>query len=296
MTKVSIIIPTFNRNKLLLKLLDSIVMNPFYRKEKFEIIVVDNNLNKEALEIVSLFKECVYLHEPAAGVSYARNAGAKVAKCKYLYFLDDDEEIEIGALKEVLSIIQKEKEEFMYIGKTSLKYEINKPNYIHSLIDNYLSKIDYGTEYKVLNSKEWITAGNLLVTKETFIKVGGFNTSLQRVGDILTGNEDIILKKEFEKLNIKAKYSPYLCVVHFIPKERLTKEWLRERAFYQGYSNYKFNELYNLNKSEELLRKKMEYAILFILKSIHVNKAKRFLYELIYNSRKGFFEAQKGRD
>lgn len=293
MTKISIVIPTFARNKLLFKLIDSITMNPFFNKNIFELIIVDNNQNKEALEVVSLFNECKYLHEPAAGVSYARNAGANLAKSKYIYFLDDDEEIDIGTLKELLTIIDTEKEEFIYIGKTILKYEVKKPEYIHSFIENYLSKIDYGPNEKILNKNEWITAGNLLVRKETFLKIGGFNTSLQRVGHIPIGNEDIILKKEFEKLNIKTKYKPYLAVTHFIPKERLAKDWLMERAFYQGYSNFKFNEIYNLNKSEELLRKKIELGILFILKSVHLNQSTRFLYELVFNSRKGYFKASK---
>lgn len=283
---ISIIIPTFSRNKLLNKLIQSIITNKYYN-ESFEIIVVDNNPNKDFFE-ESKKDNIVYLHEEQIGVSYARNKGANIAKGKWLYFLDDDELIQEKTLLSAINICLLN-ENYIYTGKTILYYEEKRELYINDLLENYLSKIDYGEEEKTLNEKEWITAGNLLIKKEDFLKIKGFNTELQRSGDNLMGNEDILLKKACEDINLKTKYIPGLNVFHFVPKERMEKEWFLKRAFSQGASNFLFNKMFNKNTTYVLLKKRIELYILYILSLTHLNTNKRFFYKVIYCSRKGFF-------
>lgn len=287
---ISIIIPTFSRNKLLNKLIQSIITNKYYN-ESFEIIVVDNNPKQDFFE-ESKKKDIIYIHEEQLGVSFARNRGAASAKGQWLYFLDDDELIDEETLFNVMKLI-KLNENFIYTGKTILYYEEKKEFYINDLLENYLSKIDYGEKEKILNEKEWITAGNLLIKKSNFEKINGFNIKLQRSGDNLMGNEDILLKKACEDINLKTKYIPGLNVFHFVPKERMEKEWFLKRSFSQGASNFLFNKIFNKNTFFTLLKKRIELYILLILSLIHLNTNKRFFYKVIYFSRKGFFSVNK---
>lgn len=283
---ISIIIPTFSRNKLLNKLIKSIITNKYYN-ESIEIIVVDNNPNKDFLKEASK-ENIIYLHEERTGVSYARNKGAAAANGKWLYFLDDDELIEEKTLLSAINICLLN-ENYIYTGKTILYYEEKRELYINDLLENYLSKIDYGEEERILNEKEWITAGNLLIKKEDFEKINGFNTELQRSGNNLMGNEDILLKKACEDIELKTKYIPGLNVLHLVPKERMKKEWFFKRAFSQGASNFLFNKMFNKNTIYILFKKRIELYILYILSLIHLNTNKRFFYKVIYCSRKGFF-------
>ena len=92
MTKVSVIIPTYNRAKLIGRAIQS-VLNQSYRD--FEIIVVDDGSTDNTEEVVKSFNDerIKYIrHRKNRGGSAARNTGIKVAKGEYIGFLDDDDE------------------------------------------------------------------------------------------------------------------------------------------------------------------------------------------------------------
>ncbi|MDJ0955568.1 MAG: glycosyltransferase [Arenicellales bacterium] len=88
--KVSVVIPTFNREKLLCRALDSVVAQSL---QPFEIIVVDDGSTDSTQTIVKNgYKEVVYIFQPNRGVSSARNKGIKFASGDWLSFLDSDDE------------------------------------------------------------------------------------------------------------------------------------------------------------------------------------------------------------
>jgi len=160
MKELSIIIPTYNRNEYLKDLLNSIKKQNL---ENIEVIIVDNTFNNNALKIKEEYKDFIFVHEVKPGVSNARNLGALKATGNKLCFLDDDEEIEEGFIASALEFNGK-----VAIGKTNLNYLSEKPSWIDSKLENYLSKIDYGEKEKFLKNGEWITAGNLIIKKDCF--------------------------------------------------------------------------------------------------------------------------------
>lgn len=82
---LSIIIPTFNEEKNLPSLIDSLKNQDF--EGDFEVIVADNNSNDKTLEIAKEFG-CKVVE--GGYPSKARNNGAKVAKSNTLLFIDAD--------------------------------------------------------------------------------------------------------------------------------------------------------------------------------------------------------------
>ena len=95
--KVSVIIPTYKRAKMLSRAIDS-VLNQTYRN--IEVIVVDdNNPNDEYRKATSLIMEnyCTdervhYIcHEKNMNGSVARNTGMINASGEFVTFLDDDD-------------------------------------------------------------------------------------------------------------------------------------------------------------------------------------------------------------
>jgi len=92
---ISIIIPTYNRSKYLLKIL-SILKNNFLNFKSFEIIICDS-FSKDQTELrVNVFKNnnsrlsVRYINILKNIHSIKRNAGVRLAKGKYIIFLDDD--------------------------------------------------------------------------------------------------------------------------------------------------------------------------------------------------------------
>jgi len=94
---LSIIIPTFGRNKDLEGLLTSVKSD----KETHEIIVVDDcSHNPEEFDFIKkIFPDVRFLHlKKNIGPGQARNEGAKIARGEIILFLDSDTELIQGAI------------------------------------------------------------------------------------------------------------------------------------------------------------------------------------------------------
>ena len=89
--KISVVIPTFNREKLLRRALDSVIGQSL---QPFEIIVVDDGSTDSTGAVIknNHQEDVIYLFQPNGGVSSARNRGVKFARGDWLAFLDSDDE------------------------------------------------------------------------------------------------------------------------------------------------------------------------------------------------------------
>jgi len=90
---VSIIIPTYNRSKLLKRAIESALAQTY---KNFEIIIVDDASTDNTIEVIRniLDNRIIYIkHETKTGGSAARNTGIKSSKGEYIQLLDDDDEI-----------------------------------------------------------------------------------------------------------------------------------------------------------------------------------------------------------
>lgn len=96
MVLVSFIIPTYNSARYLIDGLRSIY-NTIDDRSLFEIIVIDDESQDDTsarLKEFSLDKDNITtLHQRNQGQSVARNYGITVAKGKYIYFMDADDEL-----------------------------------------------------------------------------------------------------------------------------------------------------------------------------------------------------------
>lgn len=92
MSKVSVIIPTYNRAEFLSTAITSVLNQTF---QDFEIIVVDDCSKDNTPEVVSRFndKRIKYIrNETNKGEAGARNTGIVNSNSEYIAFLDDDDE------------------------------------------------------------------------------------------------------------------------------------------------------------------------------------------------------------
>ena len=98
MSKVSIIIPTYNRLPMLKEAVDSVLAQNF---EDFELIVVDDGSTDGTADEMKKYGGRVrFLRHPEnRGVSAARNRGIMNAKGRYIAFLDSDDLWVKGKLK-----------------------------------------------------------------------------------------------------------------------------------------------------------------------------------------------------
>ncbi|MGO9687474.1 MAG: glycosyltransferase family 2 protein, partial [Syntrophobacteraceae bacterium] len=86
---VSVVIPTYNRERFVDKAINSVLSQSF---NDYEIIVVDDGSTDETPRVLASYKDRVkYIYQKNSGVSSARNAGIREARGEWVAFLDSDD-------------------------------------------------------------------------------------------------------------------------------------------------------------------------------------------------------------
>lgn len=97
---VSVILPVYNVERFLSQCLDSLIQQTL---RNIEIICVDDGSTDRSVEILENYakrdKRIRIVHQPNAGAGAARNSGMKIARGKYLSFLDSDDFYELEMLE-----------------------------------------------------------------------------------------------------------------------------------------------------------------------------------------------------
>jgi len=113
---VSVIIPVYNADKYLEKCLNSV----FAQSGSFEVIAVNDGSIDKSLEILQQYagkhSNMHIISQENKGVSAARNAGLKIAKNKYITFVDSDDWLEPDAFKKIIKVIKKDKSDIVLTG------------------------------------------------------------------------------------------------------------------------------------------------------------------------------------
>jgi len=118
-SKVSVIIPTYNRPKLIQRAIKS-VLNQTY--QNFEVVIIDDSQDNETEKVVNDIlndKRIKYIkNQVKKNVSFARNEGVRESSLdsKYIAFLDDDDEFLPTFLEKTVQRLEEKKD---LIGVTS---------------------------------------------------------------------------------------------------------------------------------------------------------------------------------
>lgn len=107
---ISVIVPVYNVEKYLGQCLDSIINQTL---KDIEIICVDDGSTDGSLDILNSYKEkddrIIILKQKNLYAGVARNNGLKVAKGKYLSFLDSDDFFDANMLEDMYNQAEKDK-------------------------------------------------------------------------------------------------------------------------------------------------------------------------------------------
>lgn len=265
---VSIIIPTYNRAKMLSLTLDSFI-NQSYPKDCYEIIVVNNNSTDKTQDIIDTYVNkypglVKTLFEERQGVHYARNSAVHLAKGELLYYTDDDMIAHEDLILNLSRVFSDNLEVASASGKIIPKWEIEPPAWVKEhLMNCWLSLNDLGDNTIISEDDIGVFSCHQMLRKNIFLKSGGFNpenTAGEWIGDGETG-----LNIKIKDLGYKFAYVGNSVIEHMIPPTRMTQSYLNKRLANQGNcdsytyyradnpSSYKvlFNSLIYLYKSTE---------------------------------------------
>jgi len=144
--KISVVIPVYNVENYLKRCLDSVLNQTF---QDFEIILIDDGSQDKSGKICDEYakkdKRIKVIHKKNARVSAARNDGIKMAKGKYVSFIDSDDWIEPEMYQEMINKVEKFNLDFIMCDykKRSNNYEDKRTQPIRG---GYYSKDDIKNE------------------------------------------------------------------------------------------------------------------------------------------------------
>jgi glycosyltransferase involved in cell wall biosynthesis len=242
MVTVDLAICTFGRADVLLKIFERSVaeFGVFSR-----VLVIDNNpdrLPPAARERLESFSATV-IHEPAMGLSRARNRALKESTADFVWFIDDDASLVPGFAEKAGLLLQT----FSSMGQDSLP--IFGGGFILAASDECNIDTIGAFELGLLScmnpthpfSQPW--GANMFVNRGVALKVGGFDPQLGWVkesGALLGEEDDLYLRMQSGTQAAQAKiyFADGCAVHHWIPLWRRNFRWLCKRAFKGGRSNY----------------------------------------------------------
>ncbi len=264
---ISVIIPTYNRAEMLAKTIESFI-NQTYPKERYEIVIADNNSQDKTKDVVEHIKKTSdvnikYIFEQRQGVHYARNKAAMVAGGDILYYTDDDMVADKELLMEISLCFLEDNRVGSATGKVLPLWEAEPPEWVLRLCQNaYLSLHDRGDGFFISDDDFGVYSCHMAIRREIFFECGGFNpenTAGEWIGDGETGLNIKIREKGY-----RFAYNGKAITYHMIPPSRMTQEYLNKRLANQGncdsYTEYKRHRF----TREQLLQRINEYAVKLI--------------------------------
>ena len=220
---VSIIVPAYNAQSTISECIQSL-LDQDYPKDKYEIIIIDNNSKDETENIIKKFPGVIYLLEDnVQSAGYARNTGIKNASHDILAFTDSDCIAEKNWLKEGIKYFKDET-----IGGIGGKIKVYNPQ---TYIEHYQERTDaifHAVSREAHEAKiARLATANAFFRKDIFDKVGLFDSAY--------GCEDTDLCwKMLRKTNYSLAYNPDAVVYH---KHRSSLKELWTQFSKYGYGN-----------------------------------------------------------
>ncbi len=185
--ETSIIIPTYNREKILYKCLQALNKQS-YPANKFEIIIINDNSTDNTETMINNIKikpNLIYRNKDHSGPAGARNTGLKIAKGEFIVFIDDDIIVNSAFLD---AHIQEQ--------KRNQKVIVHGPVIYTNNLDNPTKE-----EMKITDfSRSYFATGNVSIRKDYLMKSGLFNENFTEYGW-----EDLELGIRLKKMGLKAK-------------------------------------------------------------------------------------------
>ena len=244
---VTIIVCCYNSAKRLPETLKHIAMQQVPDSIPWEVIVVDNastddtsavaklEWNKYKLDIPFLI-----VHQPNAGLSYAREKGLQVSRYDYCLFCDDDNWLYRGYVSTAYRILEERTNIGVLGGKGEAIFEHEEPTWF----DKYKGFYAVGPQSElpscsIKKSRRHVYGAGMIIRKKAYqdLQKEGFKSILSdRKGKYLVSGGDTELCLAIAIKGYDIYYDERLKFKHFIPENRTTSEYLVRLASSIGAS------------------------------------------------------------
>ena len=209
--EVTIIIPVHNQSRYTFNCLESILKNT---NAPYEVIVIDNGSNDDTSQLLEAMENVRVIHnQENQGFVTACIQGAAAALGENLLFLNNDTEVTKGWLEALLEPLMDEK---VGVVGAKLVYPNGRLQETGNIIWQDGSGWNYGRgddpdlpPYSYLKEVDYCSGACLLIRKELYLKLGGFDTRYEPAY-----YEDTDLCFAARQQGYKVIYQPEARVIH----------------------------------------------------------------------------------
>ena len=238
--QVTAVIPTHNRAAFVGDAVQSL-LDQTASPESYRVLVVDNASSDGTRDLLQGrfggYPRFTYVFEPVPGLSNAKNRALRECATPAIAYMDDDATAAREWVATVLAAFDSLPADVACVGgRVVARWELPPPPWLPAEGRAMLSEIDFGEQPHYVTDGEYLGGGNSAFRAEALREAGGFSVHLGRRGKSLLSNEEILLRRQLAGRGYRYYYAPAMSILHFVPKERLTRKWLIRRAFWQGVS------------------------------------------------------------
>jgi hypothetical protein len=177
---ISVVVPTRNRCRLVSRLLSQLVLG-LEPGPSYEVVVVDEGSSDDTPVLLARLAEAgrvrVVRHDVPRGLPAARNAGAAVARGRYLAWIDDDDLTSPDRLRRQLEALDAGEQRWSIAGRIDIDDDL-------AIIGHSRCPSPEGFLPRLLRFNDLPTAAQgLLVERELADEVGGYDEALRSAED-----------------------------------------------------------------------------------------------------------------
>jgi glucosyl-dolichyl phosphate glucuronosyltransferase len=240
---LDVLICTFERPHLLARTLDSLCLAPIPVGLTVRVVVIDNTRDGTTKRLVDAHAagfdgRLAYLHETRCGKSCALNTGIQATRGDLIGFIDDDEEVDPCWYAQVVHAFRDEAVDF--IGGPCLpRWGAVPPAWMPSTHRGVIGYVDNGDSVMPFgpDAPGILMGGNAVIRRRVLERTGRFSPSLgPRPERRLMSGEDEDFYARLLGMGAHGLYIPALKIYHYVPPERLTKQYYRRWCFWNGVS------------------------------------------------------------
>ncbi|EHT8331195.1 glycosyltransferase family 2 protein, partial [Campylobacter jejuni] len=189
MSKISIILPTYNVEQYIARAIESCINQTF---KNIEIIVVDDCGSDKSIDIVKEYAKKddrikIIHNEENLKLLRARYEGVKVANSPYIMFLDPDDYLELNACEECMKILKNNEIDLLFFNAFVLENN-NKIERKLNFQEKCYVKKDFLKELLKTKNLFW-TVWAKVIKKELYLKAVGLisleNAKINMAEDVL---------------------------------------------------------------------------------------------------------------
>ena len=231
----SIVVCTYNRAESLRDTLGALRAQQAALGREWEVIVVDNNSKDHTRGVVEALQRdwprLRYEFEGSQGLSHARNHGIGCAQGEVILFTDDDVLPEPEWLETTLDGLKLHGADACG-GYIAPIWESPPPPWLTERFYGFLAvRTDRTDDYPITSETPTPFGANMAFRKTVYDRVGLFDTSRGRKGNVLASGEDGEMFERILAAGVKVVFLGGSRVHHKVESFRTTKRYFRRWRF-----------------------------------------------------------------